>query len=162
MVGQFPDIPKLVLLGAPHSTNWDGVWGFAAKLALGLDIKILGKHQLFWGPLAPVMRRLGIIAVNRDAARGVAEQLAERIRGAETFWLGIAPEGTRKPVAQWKSGFWKIAHGANVPVLPAYFHYPDRIIGIGPTFTLSADMAADIERIRTWYRPWRGKYHGTP
>ena len=51
MVGEFPDIPKLVLIGAPHSSNWDGVWGFAAKLALGLDIRILGKQQLFWWPL---------------------------------------------------------------------------------------------------------------
>ena len=48
MVGSFPDLPKVVLIGAPHSSNWDGVWGFAAKLALGLDIRILGKHQLFW------------------------------------------------------------------------------------------------------------------
>lgn len=162
MVGEFPDIPKLVLVGAPHSSNWDGVWGFAAKLALGLDIKILGKHQLFVWPLGALMRRLGVIAVNREAARGVAGQLAERIRAADTFWLGIAPEGTRKPVAQWKPGFWKIAHGAGVPVLPAYFHYPERIIGIGPPFELSGRMDADIARIRAWYRPWQGKYHGTP
>lgn len=162
MVGEFPDIAKLVLIGAPHSSNWDGVWGFAAKLALGLDIKILGKHQLFWGPLAPLMRWLGIIAVNREAARGVVEQLAERIRDADRFWLGIAPEGTRKPVEHWKTGFWKIAHRADVPVLPAYFHYPDRIIGIGPVFTLGADMEADVARIRAWYRPWQGKLHGTP
>ena len=79
LVGQFPDLPRVVLIGAPHSSNWDGVWGFAAKLALGLDIKILGKHQLFWGPLAPLMRGLGIIAVNRNAARGVVEQMEDRL-----------------------------------------------------------------------------------
>jgi 1-acyl-sn-glycerol-3-phosphate acyltransferase len=162
MVGAFPDIPKLVLIGAPHSTNWDGVFGLAAKLALGLDIRILGKHQLFWGPLAPLMRALGVIAVNRQAATGVADDLALRIRAADCFWLGIAPEGTRKPVERWKTGFWKIAHAAEVPVLPAYFHYPDRVIGIGPPVTLSDDMEADIARLRAWYRPWQGKYHGTP
>ena len=162
MVGAFPDIPKLVLVGAPHSTNWDGIYGFAAKLAMGLDIKILGKHQLFWWPLGALLRRLGVIAVNRDAAHGVVEQLADRIRGEERFWFGIAPEGTRKPVERWKTGFWKIARAADVPVLPAYFHYPDKVIGIGPTFALTDDMAADIARIRAWYRPWQGKYHGTP
>ena len=161
LVGQFPDLPRGVLIGAPHSSNWDGVWGFAAKLALGLDIKILGKHQLFWGPLAPLMRWLGIIAVNRSAARGVVEQLAARIGEADRFWLGIAPEGTRKPVAQWKTGFWKIAHAARVPVLPVYFHYPDKVIGIGPAFTTSDDIDADLARLRDWYRPWQGKYHGT-
>src|SRR5688500_861681 len=71
MEGEFPDIPKLVLIGAPHSSNWDGVWGFAAELALGLDIKILGKHQLFWSPLGALLRRLGVIDVARDAAHVV-------------------------------------------------------------------------------------------
>ena len=161
MVGQFPDLPRVVLIGAPHSSNWDGVWGFAAKLALGLDIRILGKHQLFWWPLGPILRRLGVIAVDRTAASGVVEQAASLIAQAEQFWFGLAPEGTRKPVERWKTGFWKIAKAANVPVLPAYFHYPDKIIGIGPVFELTDDMAADIRRIRDWYRPWQGKHHGT-
>jgi 1-acyl-sn-glycerol-3-phosphate acyltransferase len=162
MVGAFPDIPKLVLIGAPHSSNWEGFWGFAAKLALGLDIRILGKHQLFWWPLGPILRRLGVIAVDRSAARGVIEQAAALIDEADKFWFGLAPEGTRKPGVPWKPGFWKIAKAAGVPVLPAYFHYPDKVIGIGPPFVLGDDMAADIARIRAWYRPWQGRHHGTP
>jgi 1-acyl-sn-glycerol-3-phosphate acyltransferase len=162
MAGTFPDIPRLVLIGAPHSSNWDGVWGFAAKLALGLDIHVLGKHQLFWWPLSLLMHRLGVIAVNRSAARGVAEQAAELIGRADRFWFGLAPEGTRNPVQRGKTGFWKIAHAAPVPVLPVYFHYPDKVIGIGPPFDVGDDMAADIARIRAWYRPWQGKHHGTP
>ena len=157
MEGEFPDIPRLVLLGAPHSSNWDGIWGFAAKVAMGLDIRILGKHQLFWWPLGPLLRRLGVISVNRDAARGVTEQAAALIVGADRFWFGLAPEGTRKPVPRFKAGFWKIAKGAGVPVLPAYFDYPRKVIGIGPPFTLGDDMDADIRRIQRWYAPWRGK-----
>ena len=157
MEGEFPDIPRLVLIGAPHSSNWDGIWGFAAKIAMGLDIRILGKHQLFWWPLGPVLRRLGVIAVNRDAARGVTEQASALIVGADRFWFGLAPEGTRKPVPRFKAGFWKIAKGAGVPVLPAYFDYPRKVIGIGPPFTLGDDMDADIRRIQRWYAPWRGK-----
>ena len=162
MVGAFPDLPKAVLIGAPHSSNWDGVWGFAAKLALGLDIRILGKHQLFWWPLGPILRRLGVIAVDRSAAHGVVEQAATLMVQAEQFWFGLAPEGTRRLVPRWKTGFWKIAKAANVPIVPAYFHYPDRIIGIGPVFSPGADMAADVARIRAWYRPWEGRHHGTP
>jgi len=163
MVGRFPDIPKLVLIGAPHSSNWDGVWGFAAKMAMGLDIKILGKDSLFRVPLlGAVLRHLGVIPVDRSAAQGVVEQAAAMIAQAEKFWFGLAPEGTRKPVDRWKPGFWRIAKAADVPVLPAYFHYPEKIIGIGEPFRLSDDMNADITRIRTWYRPWQGKHHGTP
>src|SRR5690349_22348785 len=101
MEGAFPDIPKLVLIGAPHSSNWDGVWGFAAKLALGLDLKVLGKHQLFWWPLGVLMRGLGVIAVDRSAAAGVVEQAAALLRTNDKFWFGLAPEGTRKPVERW-------------------------------------------------------------
>ena len=157
MEGEFPDLPRLVLIGAPHSSNWDGLWGLAAKLALGLDLRILGKHQLFWWPLSLLLDRLGVIAVNRDAAQGVTEQAAAMIRAGDRYWFGLAPEGTRKPVPRFKPGYWKIASGAGVPVLPAYFDYPRKVIGIGPLFHLGDDMAADTARIQRWYAPWRGR-----
>lgn len=160
MEGAFPDLPRAVLIGAPHSSNWDGVWGFAAKLALGLDIRILGKHQLFWWPLGPLLRRLGVIAVDRNAAHGVVEQAAALITQAPRFWFGLAPEGTRRPVERWKTGYWKIARAAGVPVVPAYFHYGRRVIGIGPVFVPGDDMAQDMARIRAWYRGVsQGKRH---
>ena len=163
MVGAFPDLPKLVLVAVPHSSNWDGIWGFAAKLAMGLELKVLGKHQLFWWPLGPLLRRMGVIAVDRSAASGVVDQVATMVRNADgPLWVALAPEGTRRLVERWKPGFWKIAHQADVPVLPAYFHYPDKVIGIGPPITTSDDMAGDIERLRAWYRPWQGRHHGTP
>ncbi|HAI93179.1 MAG TPA: acyltransferase [Xanthomonadaceae bacterium] len=162
MVGRFPDIPKLVMIGAPHSSNWDGLWAFGAKMALGLDVHILAKESLFKVPvLGHVLHRLGVLPVNRRAARGVVEQAVDLIRQSEKFWYGIAPEGTRQRVEHWKTGFWKIAHGAGVPVLPVYFHYPDKIIGVGELFHLSGDMEADMARIRAWYRPWIGRNRGT-
>ena len=160
MAGRFPDIPKLVLIGAPHTSNWDGVWGLLVKVALGLDIRIFAKRELFWWPLGPILRRIGVIPVDRTAARGLIEQMLERFEQEDRFWLGIAPEGTRKRVERWKPGFWKIASAAGVPVLPAYFHYPEKIIGIGEPFQLTGDMEADMARIRAWYAPWRGKHRG--
>ena len=163
MVGAFPDTSKLVLVAVPHSSNWDGIWGFAAKLAMGLKLTVLGKHQLFWWPLGPLLRRMGVIAVDRSAASGVVEQVAHMIRASDRpIWFALAPEGTRKPVDRWKVGFWKIASQAGVPILPAYFHYPDKVIGIGPPFVPGEDMEADIARLRAWYRPWEGRHHGTP
>lgn len=160
MVGDFPDIPKAVLIAAPHSSNWDGVWGIAAKLAMGVRLSILGKHGLFRIPLlGPLLRWQGVIAVDRAAPHGIVEQAVAALRGADRMWYAIAPEGTRRRVAQWKPGFWRIAHGAGVPVILAYFDYPSRTIGIGPVVQTSGDMAADIARIQRWYAPFRGRRH---
>lgn len=154
MQGELPDIPRMVVIGAPHSSNWDGVWAFSAKMALGLDLKVLGKQELFWWPMGYFLRRLGVIAVDRRSARGVVEQVADRIRNAPDgkFWFGIAPEGTRSRVERWKPGFWKIAKAAGVPVLPMYFHYGKKIIGVAQPVELSDDMHADIQQIHDWYR----------
>lgn len=162
MVGEMPDVAKLVLIGAPHSSNWDGVWGFAAKMALGLDARILGKDTLFKVPLlGAYLRWLGVIPVDRSNAAGVAEQAAAMIRAADRMWFALAPEGTRRRVEKWKAGFWKIARAADVPVLPVYFHYPDKVIGVGPLWRMTDDFAADMARIRGWYAPWQGKNRGT-
>lgn len=153
VVGAFPDLPKVVLIGAPHTSNWDGVWGFAAKLALGLEMRILGKDSLFRMPVVGwLVRALGVVPVDRSAAHGVVDQAVAMIRGADQLWFGLAPEGTRKPVERWKTGFWKIAHGAGVPILPVYFHYPDRRIVIAPVVHTGEDMESEIAELRSWYR----------
>lgn len=153
VVGELPDLPRVVLIGAPHTSNWDGVWGFAAKLAMGLDVRILGKDSLFKVPLVGwLVRALGVIPVDRSAAHGVVDQAVALIRGSERLWFGLAPEGTRKPVERWKTGFWKIAHGAGVPVLPVYFHYPDKRIVVAPVVYTGTDMDSEIAELRSWYR----------
>ena len=161
MEGAFPDLPRVVVIGAPHSSNWDGVWGFAVLMALDLDLKVLGKDTLLKVPvMGPVLKWLGVIPVDRKAAQGVVEQAARMIRSADRFWYGLAPEGTRKAVEKWKPGFWRIAKAAGVPVVPAYFHYGRRIVGIGPTFELGDDYETDATRIRNWYRSVsNGKNH---
>ncbi len=161
MEGEFPDLPKAVLIGAPHSSNWDGIWGFGALLALDLDLRILGKKELFWGPMAWLMRFLGVIPIDRRAPGGFVAQSVQTMQDADQLWIGLAPEGTRKAVKEWKTGFWKLAKGADVPVIRAYFHYPEKVIGIGPAIHLSDDLAADMAETREWYRPWIGKNRGT-
>jgi 1-acyl-sn-glycerol-3-phosphate acyltransferase len=158
LVGTFPDTPKLVLIAAPHSSWWDGIWGLLIKVAIGADVHFMGKQELFRGPLGGVLRAVGGVAIDRGAAKGVVEQMIDEFRRREQFWLGIAPEGTRKPVQRWKSGFWHIAHDAGVPIFPVAFHYPDKAIHLGPLFETSADMDADLARVRAWYAPFRGKH----
>ena len=161
MEGAFPDLPRAVLIGAPHSSNWDGFWAMCAKTAMGLDIRILGKDSLFKVPLlAGLLRWLGIMAVDRSNPAGIVEQAAELIRSNEQFWYGLAPEGTRRKVDRWKQGFWRIAHAADVPVVPVYFDYTRKVIGVGEAFDLTSDIEADLARIQAWYRTVaHGKYH---
>lgn len=158
LVGEFPDVPKLVLIAAPHSSWWDGVWGLLIKVAIGAGVRFMGKQELFFWPLGALLRRLGGMPINRSSAQGVVEQMIDQFRQRDRLWLGIAPEGTRKPVKRWKSGFWRIAHEAGVPIFPVAFHYPDRIIRLGPLFDTSADMEADLARLRAFYAPFRGKH----
>ena len=160
MVGAFPDLPKFVLIAAPHSSNWDGVWGAAVKLGMGVKLSILGKDALVKAPLfGPLAKWQGVIGVDRSAAHGVVEQATMAIRNADRMWFTIAPEGTRKWVERWKPGFWHIARNAGVPVVPAYFDYANKVIGIGLPFELTGDMHADIARIQRWYAPYKGRNH---
>jgi len=161
LVGELPDRPKLVLIAAPHSSWWDGVWGLLFRSALGADISFMAKREIFIGPLGWALRRVGGIPIERDTANGVVRQMAVRFADHERLWLGIAPEGTRKRVTQWKKGFWHIARAAGVPILPIYFDYPSRTIGIGPLFETSTDIADDLARLRAFYAPWRGRHRGT-
>ena len=160
MVGGFPDIPKAVVIAAPHSSNWDGLLGFGAKFGMGVKLSILGKDALIRIPLlGRILRWQGVIPVDRSAPHGVVGQAAQAIRDADRMWYAIAPEGTRRWVERWKPGFWHIARNAGVPVIPAYFDYANKVIGIGPPFQLSDDMHADIARIQRWYKPYKGRNH---
>ncbi len=161
VVGPIPDLAKAVLVVAPHSSNWDALWGMAAKLALGLQVRVLGKTQLFWWPLGPLLRHLGAIPVDRESPRGTVEQAVAIIRDFDRIWFTLTPEGTRKPVKNWKMGFWKIARQAQVPMVLAYFHYPEKVINISHVFHPTDDPVQDMVRIREWYRPWMGKNRGT-
>lgn len=158
--GEFPDVTKLVLIVAPHSSWWDGIWGLLFKIALGADISFMAKRELFRWPLGGQLRRVGGVPIERHAAHDVVEQMVERFRTRERLWLGIEPEGTRKAVTKWKSGFWHIARQAGVPILPCYFDYPRKVIGLGPLFHPGDDKDGDIAALRAFYAPYKGKHRG--
>jgi 1-acyl-sn-glycerol-3-phosphate acyltransferase len=107
-----------------------------------------------------ILRRYGGIPAVAAAGNNMLDQSVELLRQDEHCWIGIAPEGTRKQVVRWRIGFWKIARAADVPIVPVYLHYPDKVIGVMPAFDTTDDMQADIAQLRERYRPWQGKYHG--
>lgn len=161
MEGEWPDEKRLVVIAAPHSSAWDAVWGFAMLLAMDLRVVFMAKKEAFVGPLGWYLRRMGGLAVDRAAPGGVADQVATRLREADRMWFVLAPEGTRRRVEKWKTGFWKIARAADVPVLCVAFDYPNRCVRIGPLMHCGTDLEADMARIRLWYRPFIGKHRGT-
>lgn len=161
LAGAVPDVPRAVVIVAPHSSNWDGLFGFLAKLALGLQVTFVAKRELFFWPVGGLLRRMGFMPVDRRSAGALVRQVAERMRGTPQMWFGLTPEGTRSRVEHWKSGFWHIARAAGVPIVCAYFHYPERTIGFGPLVEPSDDPVADMARIRAIYAPWVGKRRGT-
>ena len=160
LLGEFPNVPKLVLIGAPHSSNWDAVWGLMMKLALGLDIKIMIKREVLEGPLGVILRPLGMIPINRRAALNVVGQMVARFNEHERMWLGITPEGTRKPVVEWKSGFLRIAREADVPIQTLFVDYPSKTFTLGPLVRASDDPEADMVAIRALFAGYRGKHRG--
>ena len=154
--GEIPDIPKMVIAVAPHTSNWDFVVGMGVMFALDLKLSFLAKHTLFRGPFATILRWMGGIAVNRESPEGVIDQAVEAFANVDRRLLAIAPEGTRKRVAHFKSGFLRIARAARLPVLLATFDWGKRRVVLGPLAPLSDDLGADLARIEAYYAPVKG------
>ncbi len=155
--GAMPDLPKFVIIVAHHTSNWDFPIGLAVKWALGLDVRWLGKDTLFLPPLGWFMRANGGVPVKRSSRENLVEQTAKAFAAREQFVLVLAPEGTRKRVPEWKSGFWHVAKRADVPICCVALDWSRRIVRMGPTVTADeADPAAGIARIRGYYADVRG------
>jgi 1-acyl-sn-glycerol-3-phosphate acyltransferase len=150
--GTMPDVPRMVLIVAPHTSNWDFPTGLYVKLAMRMGGRFIGKHTLFRFPLGIFMRWLGGVPVDRAAAAGFVGETARVVREAERMTLVIAPEGTRKR-AGWKSGFYRIAQEAGVPIVPVGFDYPRRVIWFAPPFQPTGDYERDLAYLRGLYRP---------
>ncbi len=149
--GAIPNLPKMVLIGAPHTTNMDGVIGIATLVALGLKASTMIKDTAFKGVMGPILRGFGAIPINRKSPKGVVEQSVDAITSRQQLLLLIAPEGTRHGAAEWKRGFWHIALGAQVPVLPAAIDYRRKIVTFGPPLMPSGNYANDLAVLLDFY-----------
>jgi len=153
IAGEVPPYPKFVAIVAPHTSNWDFFIGIAVIFALDLRVGWLGKHTIFRGPWGRLLRALGGRPVRRTAAEGVVAEVAELIRGEPRFILGLAPEGTRSRVDHWRTGFYRIAEAAGVPIVPVWLDFSRREIGLGEALTPTGDVDADVRRLQAVYRP---------
>ncbi len=148
LVGALPPVPRCVLIAAPHTSNWDFVLGVAAMLALNLRVAWLGKHTIFRFPVAGLLRFWGGVPIDRRSAEGVVETVARQMREAAQFYLALSPEGTRRKVERWKSGFHRIARAAGVPIFTVVLNYKLRQVELGPLYETSDDFEADLARLQ--------------
>ena len=140
-----------LLIGAPHTSNWDFILMLAITWRAGVSAKFLGKHTLFKGPFGPLMRALGGIPVDRSHPRGLVEDIVARVAAGEKFYLVVTPEGTRSKVKFWKSGFYRIAIDTALPVTLGYVDRTTMTTGLGPTLHLTGDVHADMDKVRKFY-----------
>lgn len=143
----FPDIPKAMVVGGPHTSNWDGVLGVACGIALGLDARFMIKHTLFRGPLGWLLRRLGAIPVDRTKTGGVVGQVVEQFKTSDRMVVVVTPEGTRKSAKKWKTGFHHIARQAGVPIVLAVADYRKKQLTYPIILQPSEDVEADMQKL---------------
>ena len=156
--GHPPDRRRFVLIAAPHTSNWDLALMLLMSVRYEVPIRWLGKESLFRGPVGWLLRRVGGIPVRRSEPSQLVAHLAEMFEERDEFVLVVAPTGTRSRTDHWKSGFYRIAEAASVPIVCGYLDYATKVGGFGPEVLPSSDVRADMDRIREFYARKQGRY----
>ena len=151
LIEKTPPEKKYVLIGAPHTTNWDWVFALLVMAGLGVRPRWVGKESLFHGVMGPIMRGLGGVSVVRGARKNFVGQIIDIYNEKEKLVIALAPEGTRKYVDHWKSGFYYIAQGAQVPIAMGFVNFAEKKCGVGGYFTPSGDLDEDMKIMQEFY-----------
>lgn len=153
-----PEAKSYILVGAPHTSNWDFIFTLLLIYATGIKMHWIAKDSLFRWPFGGLFRRLGGIAVNRRSKTDFVSQIVTVFNKNSELVVAISPEGTRKKIDYWKTGFYYMALGAKVPIALGYIDYQRKEVGIGPNFYPTGDIQADFELIKAFYTDKKGKY----
>lgn len=156
--GPVPKESKFMVIAAPHTSNWDAVYGLTAILALGFKVSFLGKDSIFVGPLGVLLRAMGGIPVDRFSSNKIVDQMADLYKERASFALAMAPEGTRKRGKTWRTGFYHIARQAGVPVLCAALDYKKRQIVFSEPMPTSEDMHKDFAAYEAFFSQAQARY----
>lgn len=160
MIGDWPTVPKAVVVAAPHTSNWDGINMLAAAAYYRVTLRFMGKKSLTEGPLGKIMLWLGCVPIDRAASNDVVRAMAQAFAATDKMILAIPPEGTRSRTSEWKTGFYHIAVQAGVPIIPVVMDYAARTVRVTDLFHPTGDYAADIGAIQAPYRGAAGKVRG--
>lgn len=149
--GEIPAVRRAVCLAVPHTSNMDGALLVFLAQSVGMPISWMVKDQWGRGPTGPLVRALGGVPVDRSRATGLVGSMIDAFSRQDRLYLVIPPEGTRSRTEHWKSGFYRIALGANVPVVPGWLCFRRKRGGFGPAIDLTGDVRADMDEIRAFY-----------
>jgi len=155
--GEAQKVPKSVMIAVPHTSNWDFVWMVMVAFQLHQKIYWMGKDTLFEGAMGPVLRWFGGVPVNRRSRNNLVDQMVETINESESIILTVPPEGTRGHVTEWKTGFYYIALGANVPIACSYLDWGRKRSGVGLELMPTGDIDKDFDEIKAFYKGMSGK-----
>jgi len=158
--GTIPDTPKWVMIAAPHTTNWDFPVMLSVAFAFKVRLSWMGKTALFKWPFGAFFRYLGGIPVNRSKSENTVQRTVQVFNEVEALVLAIPPEGTRRKVRTWRTGFYHIAHGANVPIALGFIDYERKASGVGPIIQPTGDIDIDMKEIQAFYATVKAKYPG--
>ncbi len=157
VTGQIPDMKKLLVILAPHTSNWDFVYGMAMVLSLKIKIYWLGKHSIFKKGVTRLLKSLGGIPVNRNDSKNIINDVLDIANREGGILIGLSPEGTRKKAEKWKSGFLRIAQSMECPILLVAIDYPSKEISFRELFYPTGDNQRDIEYLKKYYKDFMGK-----
>ena len=169
IIGEFPpEVKKAVLVFGPHTSNWDACYGFATIFAKQVPVKFAIKKEAMFFPLGPILKALGAIPIDRKKrnlktkSTTMVDEMVNILQQAASLMLVISPEGTRSYAKRWKTGFYRIATQAQVPILLGYLDYAQKQTGIGPIFYPTGNLEEDLPKIQAFYKDKTGKYpaHG--
>lgn len=156
--GELPENKKFVLIGAPHTSNWDFFLGLATIFIFRVKARWLGKDAIFIWPVGILLRALGGIAINRQHPHGVVGQMVNTLTQSDQQVILLAPNGTRKKMPNWRSGFYQIAHQANVPIVCGCLDFNRKEAHLGLSLLPTGDVKKDMDRIRNFYKDVHAKY----
>lgn len=158
IIGSFPPIPKYLVIGAPHTSNWDFFYLLLVKGVTGVNLHWVGKDSLFHWPIGGLMRWLGGIPVNRRKRNNFVDQIVALYAENSQLVVGVTPEGTRSKSSYWRSGFYYMALGARIPIQLIGIDYRTRTLEIGTLLSPSGDIERDFAIIQNFYSDRKGKY----
>ncbi len=157
-IGEIPTEKKAVIIAAPHTSNWDFIWGKLAFVAHNINTTVLMKKEFFFFPFGAIFRSMGVMPIDRNKKSNLTDQLAEVFAKRDELYLSLSPEGTRSKCTEWKKGFYFIALKANVPILLGEFNYEKKTLNFIETFYPTGDVEADMAYIKGKYKNSKPKY----
>ena len=155
-IGSKVSVPKYVLIGAPHTSNWDFPLMLLVVLELRLQLFWMGKHTLFPFPFSGIMKWLGGIPINRTKSHNVVSDIVGQFKSNDNLVVLVPPEGTRRKVSEWKTGFYHIANNAGVPILMGYVDAAKKEAGFADFFYPTGELESDMKEIRSFYAKKKG------